>query len=99
MGLMPQVRCSPSGFSLRHGSTFFLLKIVKVDDSQESMSFIQLNFLEMRVAGEGEIGDPALKLRGGGNLGTLLPTQQPLGAAVSVGKGRIFNSPFEEMHI
>lgn len=41
--------------------------------------------------------DPVLKLRGGGILAAQLPTQQPLGAADSVGKGPIFNSPFVEM--
>lgn len=92
-------QASPSGFSLRHRPTFFLLKIVKVGDSQGWMSFIQLNFLEMRVTGESEIRDSVLKLRGGGSLGAQLPTEQLLGAADSARKGRIFNFPFVEMHI
>lgn len=50
------------------------------------------NDSEGKMKRENEIRDPALKLRGGGILGAQLPTQQPLGAAGSAGKGRIFNS-------
>lgn len=39
------------------------------------------------------------EVEGRWNFGVQLPTQQPLGAAGSAGKGRIFNSPFIEVHI